>query len=72
MITYCEFCGKSSLEALKLIAGPRRLICDACVDLCCGILLEEHGLASLPTIQELFETGTVMDRQGVRRQILPK
>jgi ATP-dependent Clp protease ATP-binding subunit ClpX len=72
MTTYCEFCGKSSIDALKLIAGPNKFICDECVDVCCGILLEEHGLKSLPTIEELIKTGTVIDRQGNRLQILPK
>jgi ATP-dependent protease Clp ATPase subunit len=65
-------CGKSSNDVLKLIAGPSTFICNECVDLCCGILLEEHGLKSLPTIEELIETGTVMDRQGNYLQILTK
>ena len=27
----CSFCGKGESEVLKLVAGPRVLICDACV-----------------------------------------
>jgi ATP-dependent protease Clp ATPase subunit len=27
----CSFCGKDESEVLKLVAGPRVLICDACV-----------------------------------------
>jgi ClpX C4-type zinc finger len=35
---YCSFCGKSSLDVDKLIAGPSVFICDECVDLCNSIL----------------------------------
>ena len=27
----CSFCGKNETEVLKLVAGPRVYICDACV-----------------------------------------
>jgi hypothetical protein len=27
----CSFCGKKEAEVSKLVAGPRVLICDACV-----------------------------------------
>ena len=27
----CSFCGKGEREVLKLVAGPRVYICDACV-----------------------------------------
>ena len=27
----CSFCGKDASEVSKLVAGPRVLICDACV-----------------------------------------
>jgi hypothetical protein len=37
----CSFCGKSSKELRKLIAGPGVYICDECVALCDGILTEE-------------------------------
>ena len=42
-ITYCSFCGKSNLEALKFIAGPTVFICDECVELCAGIVNETLG-----------------------------
>ena len=71
MLTYCEFCGKSSAVALKLVAGPRNFICNDCVDMCCGVLLEEHGLKSLPTVDELVRTGMVMDRRGNRVRLVP-
>src|SRR5438128_1713394 len=37
----CSFCGKSPEEVKRLIAGPTVYICDACIDLCNDILLEE-------------------------------
>ena len=39
---YCSFCGKSQHEVRKLIAGPTVFICDECVELCMGIIREEH------------------------------
>src|SRR5256712_2351629 len=41
----CSFCGKSPEEVKRLIAGPTVYICDACIDLCNDILLEE-GVAA--------------------------
>jgi len=37
----CSFCGKSSEQVRKLIAGPGVYICDECVELCNDILDEE-------------------------------
>ena len=37
----CSFCGKSSAEVAKLIAGPGVYICDECVRLCDDILVED-------------------------------
>jgi len=34
----CSFCGKSEREVAKLLAGPKVHNCDACVDVCNGIL----------------------------------
>jgi len=38
---YCSFCGKSSEEVSKLIAGNSVHICDECVELCNDIIVEE-------------------------------
>ena len=57
-IYYCSFCGKSSKDVEKLIAGPSVFICDQCVTLCNyyiehspgegqKILLDENGKAVL-------------------------
>ncbi|MBF0715607.1 ATP-dependent Clp protease ATP-binding subunit ClpX [Gemelliphila palaticanis] len=37
----CSFCGKSSDEVFKIIAGNDALICDECVDLCSHMIDEE-------------------------------
>jgi hypothetical protein len=34
----CSFCGKTDREVSKLLAGPAVFICDACVEICNGIL----------------------------------
>lgn len=40
---YCAFCGKPKELANKLVAGPNGLyICDECLEICNGILLEEQ------------------------------
>ena len=38
---YCSFCNKSHHEVSKLIAGPKVLICDECIELCNEIIAEE-------------------------------
>src|SRR4051812_399986 len=40
-VFHCSFCGKSSKQVAKLIAGPGVFICDACVGLCDGVLAGE-------------------------------
>ena len=39
--TGCSFCGKSSSEVERLIAGSQAFICDECVLLCQKIIREE-------------------------------
>ena len=41
---YCSFCGKSSLEAGKLVASPsgNSFICDECIAICKEILKEDE------------------------------
>ena len=42
----CSFCGKSSSEVEKVIAGPGVYICNECVGLCSEILAGEQGTPS--------------------------
>jgi ATP-dependent Clp protease ATP-binding subunit ClpA len=37
----CSFCGKTSAQVRRLIAGPGVYICDECIDLCNEIIAEE-------------------------------
>jgi excisionase family DNA binding protein len=40
----CSFCGKEELQVRRLIAGPNgAYICDACVELCNGILAQAQS-----------------------------
>lgn len=38
---HCSFCGKSTDEVFKMIAGNDVFICDECVDLCSDMIEEE-------------------------------
>ena len=37
---YCDFCGCSQFETIKLIAGPAAFICAECVALCVDLVTE--------------------------------
>lgn len=41
MALRCSFCNKSSLEVVKLVAGPGVFICNECIDLCNEIIATE-------------------------------
>lgn len=58
IVPVCSFCGKKQQEVKRLILGPTGNICDACVDVCHGIVAEEHvAEASVPSgPQPDFET----------------
>ena len=43
---FCSFCGKSSDEVRKLIAGPTVFICNECVEMCIDTIAEGDELAS--------------------------
>lgn len=47
----CSFCGRSSDETRKLVAGPNVYICEECVDVCQHILDEELGSLEEPSFQ---------------------
>jgi ClpX C4-type zinc finger len=38
----CSFCGRSSDEVGRLVAGPSVYICDECIKTCVAVL-EQHG-----------------------------
>lgn len=37
---HCSFCGKSNEEVSKIVAGDDVYICNGCVYICVGILVE--------------------------------
>lgn len=39
----CSFCGKRQHEVARLIAGPDVSICDECIQLCNGLLVQESS-----------------------------
>ncbi len=49
----CAFCGRSQSQVRHLIAGPGVHICDACVELCSGIVREEQAGAKAPGFSAL-------------------
>ena len=46
----CSFCGKRDSEVLKLVAGPRVHICDACVAIATQLMEEPPQDNHLPTV----------------------
>ncbi len=38
---YCSFCGKTKEEVQRLVAGPNVFICNECVSLSVGIMLDQ-------------------------------
>ncbi len=74
----CSFCGKSSEQVKKLIAGPGVYICDECIGLCNEILdeetvdqdaLERHAVESgpleavLPIFRSMAETANTTEER---------
>lgn len=57
----CSFCGRTSDEVRKLVAGPNVYICDECIEVCQNIIEEELGqsgaggfaLSHVPTPHEI-------------------
>lgn len=45
--TNCTFCGKSSKEVKKIVAGPQVFICNQCIALCNEIINESEEQATL-------------------------
>jgi hypothetical protein len=39
---YCSFCDKSQDLVRKLIAGPKAMICDECVEICVDIISDDR------------------------------
>ena len=44
----CSFCSKTQLEVSKLISGNEVYICNECIELCHGILVEEQHQQPIP------------------------
>ncbi|HEY9597279.1 MAG TPA: ATP-dependent protease ATP-binding subunit ClpX [Cyanophyceae cyanobacterium] len=60
----CSFCGKSSEQVRKLIAGPGVYICDECVELCNEILDEELLNSSQETTLQTASSPEQPQRQA--------
>lgn len=58
---HCSFCGKSSDQVKKIIAGPDVYICNECIDLCKEIIdeevysAEEVEFGDIPKPQEILK-----------------
>lgn len=58
---HCSFCGKSSDQVKKIIAGPDVYICNECIDLCKEIIdeeiygTEEIEFGEIPKPQEIYK-----------------
>ncbi|MGN8834608.1 ATP-dependent Clp protease ATP-binding subunit ClpX [Allisonella histaminiformans] len=47
----CSFCGRTSDEVERLIAGPGVYICNECIEVCDSILKEEHRKAETDSVK---------------------
>lgn len=47
----CSFCGRTSDEVERLIAGPGVYICNKCIEVCDSILKEEHRKAEADSVK---------------------
>ena len=47
----CSFCGRTSDEVERLIAGPSVYICNECIEVCDSILKEEHRKAEADSVK---------------------
>ena len=70
----CSFCGKRQEQVARMVAGPNVYICNECIDLCNGILLDEMQMPQTPeidmpdTIPTPHEIRTYMDRYIVGQE----
>lgn len=47
----CSFCGRTSDEVERLVAGPGVYICNECIEVCDSILKEEHRKAEADSVK---------------------
>jgi len=45
---YCSFCGKTNKDVSTMILGPAVAICNECVRLCLGVLLDKNEGKTIP------------------------
>ena len=53
----CSFCRKDESEVLKLVAGPRVFICDACVAVAKRLMDDDTGDAPTQAVVEPLRRG---------------
>lgn len=51
----CSFCNSAEREAHKLIAGPNAMICESCVDMCLGIILDTPDSVPRPVVRAKYQ-----------------
>lgn len=51
----CSFCGKQQGEVTRLIAGPDVNICDECIHLCNGLLVQDPAVAAAPVVDTIHK-----------------
>ena len=70
----CSFCGKTSEEVSRLIAGPNVYICDECIRLCNDIIEEERSIdkSSDTAIKKLYkpvEIKKILDDYVIQQEV---
>ena len=59
IVPVCSFCGKKQQEVKRLILGPTGNICDACVEVCHGIVAEDQVSEAPVKSEPLPDFGTL-------------
>lgn len=68
----CSFCGKTSDQVRRLIAGPNVYICDECIKLCQDIIEEEDVINTHPydnNIPRPVEIKEILDDYVIRQDL---
>ena len=62
----CSFCGKTSEQVRRLVAGPNVHICDECIMLCQEIINDDFALA-LDDLKAIFHASRLQQKRQQQR-----
>ena len=66
---YCSFCGKSQHDVRTLVAGPAVFICDACIDVCTGFVVDPLHDEEIARLQGAAENALTMSTEDLAHYV---